>query len=74
MLDDLLFTLAIARKSLPSDADPVHAARLSLIERMVRRALEIEPDYWRGAQDEAEHRADDAAMRRLRGEDTSGTQ
>jgi hypothetical protein len=74
MLDDLIFTLEVARKSLPADADPVHAARLSLIERMVKRALEIEPDYWRGAQDEAEHQADDTAMRRLQGEDTSGAE
>lgn len=40
MLDDLLFTLDIARKSLPSDADPIHFARLDTIAGIVRRALD----------------------------------
>jgi hypothetical protein len=66
MLDDLLFTLEEARKALPADAHPVHAVRLYLVERMVKRALEQEPEYWRGAMVQAEQIADEAVMRRLR--------
>ena len=71
MTDDLLFTLEIARKSLPSDAHPVHLARLYLVERMVKRALMQEPDYWRDALVEAEQLADEAVMRRLQGGQTN---
>ena len=37
---DLLFTLNICRKHLPADADPVHAERLKVIERIVRREFD----------------------------------
>jgi hypothetical protein len=66
MIDELLFTLEIARKWLPSDAHPVHTARLYLVERMVKRALETELDYWRAAFDQAERLADTAVMNRKR--------
>jgi hypothetical protein len=65
MLDDLLFTLEVARKSLPNDVDPVHFERLDTIERMVKRALEQEQDYWRSAMEQAEQLGDDKAMHRL---------
>ena len=39
MLDDLLFTLDVARKSLPANADPVHYERLDTIAGIVRQAL-----------------------------------
>lgn len=68
MLDELLFTLEAARRSLPDDAHPVHKARLYLIERMVKRALEREPEYWRASFDQAEQLADAAVLRRLNGE------
>ncbi len=65
MIDELLFTLQMARESLPSDAHAVHAVRLFLIEHIVRRALEQEPEYWRGVMVDAEKFADDAVLRRL---------
>lgn len=34
--DDLLFTLEICRRSLPSSAHPVHWSRLRYLEGMVR--------------------------------------
>jgi hypothetical protein len=40
MTDDLLFSLKMARQSLPSDTHHIHAARLYLIERIVARALD----------------------------------
>jgi hypothetical protein len=49
MIDDLMFSLKIARQSLPNDTHPIHAARLYLIEQIVKRALEAEPDHWRDA-------------------------
>jgi hypothetical protein len=54
MLDDLLFTLKITREELPTDAHSVHTVRLFLIERIIRRALEQEPEYWRNALANAE--------------------
>lgn len=68
MLDELLFTLEIARESLPDDAHPVHKTRLYLIERMVKRALEREPEYWRASFDQAEQIADAAVLRQLNGD------
>lgn len=67
MDDDLLFTLELVRKSMPSNGHPVHIARLYLIERIVKRALEQKPDYWRDALADAERLADEAVMRRLEG-------
>ena len=49
MIDDLLFSLKIAREALPDDAHHIHAARLYLIDQIVKRALETEPEYWRDA-------------------------
>jgi hypothetical protein len=43
MLDELLFTLKIARQELPADAHAVHAVRLFLIEQIVQRAVEQNP-------------------------------
>jgi hypothetical protein len=68
MIDELLFTLRIARESLPSEAHRVNAVRLFLIEHIVRRALEQEPEYWRNLMADADKIADDAALRRLEGD------
>jgi hypothetical protein len=38
MLEELMFTMEIARGSLPADAHPVHTIRLYMIERMIARA------------------------------------
>jgi hypothetical protein len=65
MIDELLFTLKIAREALPSDAHAVHAVRLYLIERMIRRVLEQEPEYWRESFDQAEQIGDSIALGRL---------
>jgi hypothetical protein len=70
MLDELLFTLETARKCLPSDADPAHVERLNLIERIVKRALEQEPDYWRNALQRVDDITSDAAIERLEGDKT----
>ena len=67
MLDDLLFTLKIARQELPADAHSAHAVRLFVIERIIRRAWEQEPEYWRGALANAEQIADEMELRRLQG-------
>lgn len=67
MIDELLFTLAIARQSLPEDAHPIHKARMLLVERIVKRAIESEPAYWRESFEQAEQIADDVVMRRLGG-------
>jgi hypothetical protein len=64
MLDELLFTLEIARQSLPADAHAVHTVRLYLVERMIKRALEVEPDYWRASFDKGETIADTAVTNR----------
>jgi hypothetical protein len=72
MLEGLRRTLDIARKSLPADAHPVHAARLHLVEQMVKRALEQEPDYWRESIAQVEQRADEMATRYLTEESEQG--
>ena len=72
MIDGLLRTLEIARKSLPADAHPIHAARLSLIERMVTRALTTEPEYWRKSIAQIEQHADETAMHYLTEESEQG--
>jgi Arc/MetJ family transcription regulator len=68
MIDELLFTLKIAREALPSDAHAVHAVRLYLIERMIRRVLEQELEYWRASFDHAEQIGDSIALGRLEGD------
>jgi len=65
MIDELLFTLKIAREALPSDAHAVHAVRMYLIERMIRRVLEQEPEYWRESFDQAEQIGDGIALGQL---------
>ena len=65
MLDDLLFTLKIARQELPADAHSVHTLRLFLIERIIRRAFEQDSEYWRAALADAEQIADDIELRRI---------
>jgi hypothetical protein len=44
--DDLLFTLQICRQELPENTHPVHLVRLQVIERLIKRACEKEPQYW----------------------------
>jgi hypothetical protein len=63
MIDDLLFSLKIARQSLPSDTHHIHAARLYLIERIVARALDVEPEYWRDALASVEQLSDETNPR-----------
>jgi len=72
MIDELLFTLKIAREALPSDAHAIHAVRLYLIERMIRRALEQEPEYWRESFNQAEQIGDRIALGRLEGAKSDG--
>jgi len=67
MIDELAFTLKIAREALPSDAHAIHSVRLYLIERMIRHLIEQEPEYWRGALANAEQIADEMELRRLQG-------
>jgi hypothetical protein len=68
MLDDLLFTLKITREELPTDAHSVHTVRLFLIERIIRPALEQEPEYWRNALANAEQIAGEMELRRMHGD------
>jgi len=70
MIDDLLFTLKIAREALPSDAHAIHAVRLYLIERMIRRVMEQESEYWREAFNHAEQIGHSIALGRLEGDKT----
>lgn len=44
--DDLLLTLQICRQELPPDTHPVHLVRIQVIERVIRRAVEREPQLW----------------------------
>jgi hypothetical protein len=67
MIDDLLFSLKIARQSLPSDTHAIHAARLFLIEQIVKRALEAEPEHWRNALISVERLSDETNPRQPRG-------
>jgi hypothetical protein len=67
MIDDLLFSLKIARQSLANDAHPIHAARLYLIEQIVKRALEIEPEHWRDALLSVERLSDETNPRQPKG-------
>ena len=46
-LDNLVQTLQLARSAFDQSAHPIHMARMKLIERMVRRCIEHEPEYWR---------------------------
>jgi hypothetical protein len=48
-LDDLVQTLQLARAAFDRSAHPIHIARLKLVERMVQRCAEHEPEYWREA-------------------------
>jgi len=41
-LEDLLFTLEICRKSLPTNAHPVHCERLRVIEDIIERYLAVQ--------------------------------
>lgn len=66
MIDELLFSLKIARQSLPADAHHIHAARLYLVEHIVKRALDTEPDYWRGALADVERLSDETNPRQPR--------
>ena len=70
MGEELLSTLELARQSLPADAHPVHATRMYLIARIVRRALELEPEYWSDALDQVERIADDVVIRRQQEDDS----
>ena len=63
MIDDLLFSLKIAREALPDDAHHIHAARLFLVEQIVKRALEAEAEYWRDALANVERLSDEANPR-----------
>jgi hypothetical protein len=65
MIDELLFTLKIAREALPTDAHAVHSVRMYLIERMIRRLLEQEPEYWRESFEQAEQIGDSIALGQL---------
>ncbi len=38
-LDDLLFTLEICKKELPSNAHPIHYDRLREIERIIKKIV-----------------------------------
>jgi hypothetical protein len=67
MIDDLLFSLKIARQSLPNDTHPIHAARLYLIEQIVKRALETEPEHWRDALLSVERLSDETNPRQPKG-------
>ena len=42
----LLITLAICRQELPKDVHPIHLVRLQVIERLIKYAVEREPDLW----------------------------
>jgi hypothetical protein len=67
MIDDLLFSLKIARQSLRNDMHPIHAARLYLIEQIVKRVLETEPEHWRDALASVERLFDETNPRQPKG-------
>jgi len=70
MIDDLLFSLKIARQSFPNDTHPIHAARLYLVEQIVKRALEAEPERWREALVSVEQLSDETNPRQPKGGQT----
>lgn len=44
--DALIEALAVCREALPKDTHPIWLIRLQVIERIIRRACEREPQLW----------------------------
>jgi hypothetical protein len=64
VLDDLLFTLAICRQQLPQGTHPIHLARLQIIERIIRQAVDREPREWAAILARSEQVVDQALEQR----------
>lgn len=64
--DELLFTLTICRQGLPVDTHPIHLARLKIIERIIRDAVDKEPRRWAEVLVRSEQIADQALEQRGR--------
>jgi len=64
VLDDLLFTLVICRQALPRDTHPIHVARLQIIERIIRQAVDREPREWAAILARSEQVVDQALAQR----------
>jgi len=62
----LLATLAIARQELPKDTHPIHLVRLQVIERLILRAIEREPELWADTLARGERVVDQALAQRER--------
>jgi hypothetical protein len=42
----LLEALALCRQELPPDAHPIYLVRIQIIERLIKHAVEREPQFW----------------------------
>ncbi len=63
-IDALLATLAICRQELPKDVHPIYLVRLQVIERIIRRACEHEPQFWADTLARGERVVDQALAQR----------
>jgi hypothetical protein len=64
----LLEALALCKEQLPRDTHPIWTARLQVIERLIMRAVEREPDLWADTLARAERIADHILAQRPRKE------
>ena len=64
--NDLLITLQICRQELPEDTHPIHLVRLQVIERLIKRAVEREPQLWADTLARGERVVDTVAAQRER--------
>jgi hypothetical protein len=63
----LLEALALCKEQLPRNTHPIWTARLQVIERLITRAVEREPDLWADTLARAERIADQILAQRQRG-------
>jgi hypothetical protein len=62
----LLDTLAICRQELPKDTHPIHLIRIQVIERLIKHAVEREPQLWASTLARGERVVDQVQAQRRR--------
>lgn len=60
----LLNTLACCRQALPKDTHPIHLVRIQVIERLIKHAVEREPQFWADTLARGEYTVDQALAQR----------
>jgi hypothetical protein len=63
----LLDTLTICRDALPKDTHPIWLIRLQVLERLVKHAVEREPQFWTDTLARGERVVDQVQAQRRRG-------